>query len=121
MNIEDLDGYLDQKLSASRTIKIRQLRHVQAIAQTMSELSADPRWELYDRQIQVLIEQRRVALTALEKKLNEGETLEFKDYANLKQQIAFSRGWIEALKASIEVVKIWIERGEKAGEEIASS
>ena len=61
MNIEDLAPYLAEKQDVLRKAKVHNLRQVQAIAQTMSELSADPRWELYGRQIQVIKEQKVIA------------------------------------------------------------
>ena len=103
-----------QKFHADR---LARLRFLKGQAETVSELIADPRWEIYGRQIEMKRKTHGGELAALKTKL-ENAFLNPQDYGETKVKQAYNQGCCDGLDFALQIAKDLIEQGEKALGEI---
>ena len=115
---EDIEDRLTAQETERQKVRVHQLRIVAAVGQTMSELKADPRWELYGRHLELMRNQNEDLAKKCELSLVGPKMLDPKEYAQLKVELARYRAYGDAYSKALEIAQTLIERGEQALKEI---
>lgn len=119
MNIEDLKGRLTEKAANLRLSLAQQARQTEYEAQAMSELIADPNWEIWQRSIQAEKARHQAIFKGLGDNMLSGRNkITLEAFQQLKIELATHEAWIMALNFAVAVAKNVIEKGEQAAEEV---
>lgn len=119
MNIEDLRGRLSEKAAAIRQAHVYRDRQSVVQGKAMSELFADPHWEVWERHVNFEKQRRELLFKSMgEMLLASRNKLTLEKFEAAKLDLAEHEAWIAALKFAVDIAKDVIERGEKAAEEI---
>ncbi len=94
----------------------QQARIAQGVGQTMAELLADPRWQLYCNHIQAVLETDRKRLNALRDKLSGLAFLNEVENGQARVDAAYAKGHGDGLEWAMGLAKQLVERGEAAKE-----
>ena len=97
--------------------RLRQLRERQGVAQKVSELVADPRWEVWGRHLEAMRDKAKDRLVSVELKLT-GEVLSPDEYVSVKVSQSSARGEVRAYNNALALAKTLIEQGEQAMKEL---
>ena len=115
---EDIEDRLTAQESERQKARVHQLKIVAAVGQTMSELKADPRWEVWGRHLELMRQQNEDLAHKCELLLLGPKMLDPKEYAQLKVDLTRYRAYSDAYSKALEVAQTLIERGAQALKEI---
>lgn len=116
--LEDHQPSLIKRREEAQVKLTGQLRRMQVEAERMSELSTDPKWELYGRYVEQTKRENEAALAILKPTLTGNVFLDGKEYGQIKLDERYHEGWRDALTYALGVAKEIIERGTVAGVEL---
>lgn len=97
-----------------------QLLSQREVGRVVSELLADPKWEIFVRHVQELAD-RSLALAGREKTRLVNDILKPEEYLECKVKLALYSGESSAFQRVIELAKTLVLRGEEAAKEVATS
>jgi hypothetical protein len=116
---EEMKDYLHVKAEESRQRRATQLRGKIGVAEKISQLTADPRWEVYGRYVEQMRDgAKRRADYAHAKLLDPTTFLKPEEYGAIKLVHAMAIGSASALDAVLLIAKKLIEDGEVALKEL---
>lgn len=116
-SLEELKPFLAQDAEERKAMRIFQLRAKMEAHQKISELIADPRWELWGRHIEAMRDVHQAKATTTSKRLI-AEFLQGEEYMKVKMAQIEADAAVKALNQALLVAKTLIEQGEKAAEEL---
>ena len=117
LSFEEIQAQQRPQREQARADHVRQLRERQEVGQKMSELMADPRWEIWGRHLESMRDQAKDRLALIEIKLT-SEVLSPDEYLRVKVSQAQARGMWQSYNNALLLAKTLIEQGEKAVEEL---
>lgn len=116
--LEDIQPHLEKKRQEERLKTVEQIRHQVRVAAVMSELQADPRWELWGNHVEAVKAEYKRQEGGYTQALAGNEFLEPKRYGQLKLSQAEARGVVKGIEIAMNMAKVLIERGEAAIKEL---
>lgn len=120
MLLEDTADHRRARTEAMKVTTFDRFRQVQAQGIKMSELVADPRWEIYGRYIETERANHEASAKGIESKLlDDLNPLEPHEERKARLHLAHNRAAIEAYTLALSIAKTLIERGQAAEAEIA--
>lgn len=114
-SLEEMSSFLLNDAENRKQARVHQLRAQQATAQKISELVADPRWEVYGRHVEAIRDLYTRKRDAASAKLL-GKVLPRDEYVEAAVDMASHAAAVRALNEALTVAKTLIEHGEKAVE-----
>lgn len=118
--LEDIKPYLDKRRLEAKDKYTGQLRRIQVEAERMSELSADPKWELYGRYVEKKKRESDDALASIRASLTGATFLDGKEYGQLKMEERYMEGYRDAVVYALGIAKEIIDRGHAAEAELTN-
>ena len=116
-SLEELKPFLAKDAEDRKAARIFQLRAKIEAAQKVSELVADPRWELWGRHIEAMRDAHQVQASSARWRLC-AKFLQGEEYLKVKIVQVEEDAAVKALNQALLVAKTLIEQGEKAAEEL---
>lgn len=116
-SLEEVLRYQVKQQAKNDPLVQQHWRAQSALGQKMSELTADPRWEIYGRALEQAKEIHERRIEAADQTLL-GEFLDTVNYGKVKVARAYAEGYAKALAFALTAAKELIEQGEKATEEL---
>jgi hypothetical protein len=116
-SLEELSPHLKRTAQAQRLQNVHQLRERQVVGQKISELLADPRWEIYGRHVEAVRDSYQRRLDAVGADLLTQFYSET-EYMKKRCEYAQAKEAVKALDTALTIAKTLIEQGEAAAAEI---
>ena len=110
LTYEDIKPRLDALKEKADHERAEQRRIRQGVAKEVSELLADPRWELYRQHLEQIRDSHEAQVLSLSERLL-GGTLTDDEMHKTQALYQFHKGWSLGLKASIDLAVELVKRG----------
>ena len=115
MELSELKPFREQRAADRAVERFSKLEAIRQVGNTLSELRADPRWEVYGRYIEQERAKNEASAKAQERALLDMvNPMPALDELKAKLRLAHNQGAMEAYKVALEIAKTLIEQGEKA-------
>ncbi len=118
----DYSDFIPRKraLEAEQKTKLHDQRVLQqGVGVMMTELLAEPHWQLYAEHLEALAQNAEKQCVSKRAKLTDGEFLSDQAYGQLRMEIAECAAFARAYRRALDVVKQIVETGKIAEEELA--
>ena len=112
--IEDYNPEIKEQAEKIRLARLHQTRQKEHIAQVMSELITDPRWEVLGKHAETVKQRYENLVKFAETTLNGSKFLDGTTYGQIKMVQAENRGVIKGIDLVLGMAKFLIEQGEEA-------
>ena len=117
MELSELNEFRNRRARSDAEKRVAQIRAAQQVGKTLSELRADPRWEVYGRYLEAeRAKAEGLCRVAEQSLLNIEKPPSPQEEYRAKLALAQNRGTIEAFNYALNIAKQLIEQGEKATE-----
>ena len=117
-SFEEIQALQKPQRESARQAHIEQLQARASVGQKISELQADPRFEVWGRHVEAMKAIAQQRLDTVEHELTSNKLLRHDEYISYKIMQSSARGEVLAYNNALSVAKTLIEQGESALKEL---